>query len=189
MALGGTLPEESGLARDVFHVVVSPSSKLVTHAVMALLEGCDRVRWYPSLLVEEHDANGHNRWLAQAARRIGVPVMSPRSLRNEPWSDRARTFLDEWFYVRNAHASLLHVHAPPAATRLVPVRWLRFVMPRLPIIESVYISHDDDDRSGHAEIHGDGIAGAPSIPIDRRMLHLNEVNRLYETAVGAVIGN
>jgi hypothetical protein len=176
------MSESSDAPRDVFHVVVAPSSRLVSHAVLTLLENCDRKRWYPSMLVEGYDTDLENQQLALAARRLGVPVMSPRASRGEHQRDRTRTFLDEWFYIRNAHASLVHVHAGSPIPRWAPINWLKYVMPHLPVIESVYVAGDGDGTSGRAEIAGRGLAGSTTVPLSS-MADTHTVSRLYEAII------
>jgi hypothetical protein len=166
---------------DVLHVLVAPCTEIVERAVLALLEQCDRERWYPSMLVEEYQGDPEAVRLAQAARLIGVPVMVPRSPRGEPWGDWTRSFLDEWFYIRNARASILHVHAASNLTRWAPVRWIRVVTPQLKVIESVYHCGNGGVEAGRAEISG-GNSGKSTAPLVDPMAYAREVSRLYELA-------
>ena len=49
--------------------------------------------------------------LADDASLLGVPVVTTRSRRGLRRVDDVRMFFDDWFYVRNTYASLVHVHA------------------------------------------------------------------------------
>jgi hypothetical protein len=172
----------SGVVRDVFHVVVTPSSRLVSLGVLSVLRSCDRTRWYPSMFVEGIDTDAPNQELASAARGIGVPVMYPRSSRgnNRDW---LRAVLDEWFYLRNADASLVHVHAPSRLRRGAPVSWLRLLMPRVPVIESVYVTGEGESPSDRVEIEGRGISLA-TLSVES-LTDAVIVSALYERALSA----
>jgi hypothetical protein len=61
-------------------------------------------------------------------------------------------FFDDWFYVRNTYASLIHVHATSASLRASSARWLPPVLRRTPLIVSIYPGEDDGDTSRAATV-------------------------------------
>ncbi len=123
---------------DVLHVVAAPSCALIRGVVTDNLRSVDRLRWYPSLLLEGYDRDAEQRWLADEARLLGVPVVTTRSPLGRRRIDRVRMFFDDWFYLRNSHASVVHVHTTDLGVRGSPAGWLSAVMRRTPIVTSVY---------------------------------------------------
>ena len=123
--------------RDVLHVVSAPSSDLVRGIVTANLDAADRTRWYPSLLVEGWERDAGLRQLADDAKGRGVPVVTTRASRGRSRLDTARTLADDWFFIRNTYADVVHVHGA-GSERRSPLRWLSPVVPSLPIVECIY---------------------------------------------------
>ena len=123
---------------DVLHVVAAPSSDLIRGVVTDNLRSVDRLRWYPSLLLEGYARDAEERRLADEARLLGVPVVTTRSPLGRRRIDRVRMFFDDWFYLRNSHASVVHVHSTDLAVRESPAGWLSTVARRTPVLISVY---------------------------------------------------
>ena len=103
-----------------FHVVAAPSRALIRGVVTDNLRSVDRLRWYPSLLLEGSDRDAEQRRLADEARLIGVPVVTTRSPLGRRRIDRVRMFFNDSFYLRNSHASVVHVHATDISVRGSP---------------------------------------------------------------------
>jgi hypothetical protein len=125
---------------DVLHVVATPSCPVIRAVVTDNLRSADRLRWYPSLLLEGYDRDLEQRRLADDARLLGVPVVTTRSPLGRPKIDRLRMFFDDWFYLRNAHATVVHVHATDTGVDESPAGWLSSVARRTPILTSVFPS-------------------------------------------------
>lgn len=184
MAVNLPTSDASRLARDVLNVVVAPSSRVVLRSVLDMLRNLDRGQWYASLMIEGGDDAPDRFALAQAARDIGVPVMSVRTREGSNPASRLRMFLDEWFLVRNAHASIVHVHSPAPLTWSEPAHWIRRVMPRLPFVISVYGDRDGPRADAPIYAHGNwrvaaaGVADVPQV----------DVSRLYEAALATTGG-
>lgn len=126
--------------RNVVHVVAQPVTGSVACAVLAILRRGDRERWYPSLLVEPPPAGAADpvgEQLADAARSIGVPVMTTRARCGDPAGDWWRTLLDAWFHVRNADPALVHVHSGLPVPCRSPLATLRRVV-RAPVITTIH---------------------------------------------------
>ena len=150
---GGTHTEEAAdPVRDVLHLVASPSGALVRAAVTDNLRSVDRLRWYPSLLLEGYEEDPEQRALADDASMLGVPVMTTRSRRGRRGTDDVRMFFDDWFYVRNTYASVIHVHATSTSMRSSAARWLSPVLRRIPIVVSVYPSVEAGPASGSVTV-------------------------------------
>lgn len=175
-----TTPPQHIETRNVIHVVVAPSSRLVSDVVRTLIENCDRERWYPSLFIE--NLEGSYQQLAFVARSIGVPVTSARRLRGEPRRDWLRTFLDEWFYVRDANPAVMHIHAENSILSSAPATWIERLMFRTPAIQSVYTV--GDSRAVSARITGRQFARPLTVPAGE-LADPGFVARLYEERVSA----
>lgn len=165
MAVKGPTSYVGGVARDVLHVVVAPSSPAVLRSVLSMLRNLDRGQWYASLLIEGGDDAPDGFALAQAAREIGVPVMPVRMRQGSSRFSRLRMAVDEWFLIRNAHAVIVHVHSPAPLTWWRPVNWVRLAMPRLPFILSVYGNQQDGGMMVRVDACGRRVVG--EVGIDR----------------------
>jgi hypothetical protein len=124
--------------RDILHLVAAPSCALVRAVVVENLRSADRLRWYPSVLLEGYEDDPEQRALADTARRLGVPVVTTRSRRGSRGVDNMWTFVDDWFFVRNTYASLVHVHSTRTGMRRSPARWLSPVIRKTWLVESIY---------------------------------------------------
>ena len=144
--------ESPSLVRDVLHLVASPPGALVRGVVTDNLRSTDRLRWYPSLLLEGYDEDPMQQALADDATLLGVPVVTTRSRRGLPGVDDVRMFFDDWFYVRNTYPSLVHVHATSTSLRSSSARWLSPVLRRIPLVVSVYPTDEAGDPPGFAAV-------------------------------------
>ena len=152
MVVSGDTPESGDRVRDVLHLVASPSGALVRGVVLDNLRSADRVRWYPSLLLEGYGEDPGQQALADDACLLGVPVVTTRSPRGRGRVDAVRVFFDDWFFVRNTYAALVHVHATPESRRSSAAGWLSPVLRRVPIVMSVYASDEARDGSDTAMV-------------------------------------
>ncbi len=144
--------ESPNPVRDVLHLVASPSGALVREVVADNLRSADRVRWYPSLLLEGYEEDPMQQALADDASLLGVPVVTTRSRRGLRRVDDVRMFFDDWFYVRNTYPSLVHVHATSTSLRSSSARWLSPVLRRIPFVVSVYPTDEAGDPPGLAAV-------------------------------------
>ncbi len=137
-------------SRNVVHVLTAPIAPGVVPVLLDAIDRTDRSRWYPSLVVE-HAPDESNSELspaelgADAARTLGIPVTAPRSPTGTSGRDWIRTFLDEWFYVRDARPSIVHVHASTDLPWSAPVRWVTRAMRRTPTVETLYRPNPNGD--------------------------------------------
>jgi hypothetical protein len=132
---------------DLLHVVAAPSSVLVHEVVSDNLRHTDRRRWYPSILVEGYNEDREQQRLADDARGLGVPVVTTRPRYGRRGMDTVATFFDDWFFVRNTYASVVHVHATSASIQRSPTRWLSPLLRRVPVVSTVYPPDASDART------------------------------------------
>lgn len=178
-------PRSDATTRNVVHVVVGDPSSAMCAAVVHLVGLSSRDLWYPTLFLETEAEGSQGDRLAFEARTLGVPVTSPRRPRGKPGGDRIRLFVDEWFFVRDAHPSILHIHARVPISWSQPVDWVRRVTRSAPAVVSVYhLGSDESDSSTpiSVTINTDTDTDPTRVAIDS--IDLDYIDALYTRAIG-----
>lgn len=178
MAMSAPVSASTTGVLNVLHVVAAPCSKTVAEAVLSLLQCCNRVHWYPALFVESDTSEHVTARLVDAARLMGVPVMLPRSPRGMPMRDRFRLLFDEWFYVRDSKAAVVHMHTQSVRGTTRHAACLRILVPRLPVLHSTYFADLDSPDLFRVTIRAGSATNAAATFV-ASPLDAHRVNRLY----------